>query len=79
MLMDYINAVNRGEFDAYAYWTNPAQTYTDFANGWVQTTETILFYGGYQPGSRRLKRAYPCGDARITPMEAWWRIRAVLA
>ena len=46
MLMDYIDAVNRAEFDAaYARWSNPFQTYAEFVTGWGDTTETILFYG----------------------------------
>jgi hypothetical protein len=49
MLVDYISAVNRGEFPkAYSLWATPGRTYADFVNGWVTTTETALFFGSYQ-------------------------------
>ncbi|MBN1565943.1 MAG: hypothetical protein JXA10_19030 [Anaerolineae bacterium] len=52
MLNDYLDAVNRGELDAaYARWVNPPQTYTDFVNGWADTTETLMFFGYYQSGT----------------------------
>lgn len=55
-LADYISAVNRGDFaDAYGYWLHPAgsgyqppQTFAEFANGWSDTTETVLLYGQLQ-------------------------------
>ncbi len=51
MLVDYFEAVNRGDYaDAYALWANPVQTYADFVNGWLDTTETVMFYGAYQFG-----------------------------
>jgi hypothetical protein len=52
MLNDYIDAVNRGQFDtAYTYWSSRPQTYADFVNGWNQTTETVMFFGYYQSGT----------------------------
>lgn len=50
MLTMYFDAVNRGDYGgAYARWLNPAQTYADFVSGWASTTETVMFYGAYQP------------------------------
>jgi len=52
MLVDYIDAVNRGDFvRAYGFWDAQSpirQSYDQFVNGWTTTVETVLFYGNYQ-------------------------------
>jgi hypothetical protein len=51
MLVDYFDSINRGKYQrAYSFWANPQQTYLDFANGWMTTMETVMFYGYYQYG-----------------------------
>ena len=49
LLVAYYNAINRRDFTAaYSLWMNPPQTYESFAAGFADTTEAVLFYGGYQ-------------------------------
>jgi len=49
LLVAYYNAINRRDFTAaYSLWMNPPQTYESFASGFADTTEAVLFYGGYQ-------------------------------
>lgn len=49
MLVDYFDAINRGKYErAYSFWANPRQNFQDFANGWMTTIETVMFYGNYQ-------------------------------
>jgi hypothetical protein len=50
LLVRYFSDVNVGAYDlAYAFWASPRQTYDQFVAGWATTTDTVLFYGTYQP------------------------------
>lgn len=50
MLVRYFSDVNLGVYDqAFTFWASPRQTYNQFVAGWADTTETVLFYGTYQP------------------------------
>jgi hypothetical protein len=49
LLVDYYDAVNRGEYaTAYDLWTYPQQSYDNFVAGYADTTEVALFYGNFQ-------------------------------
>lgn len=51
MLSDYYININAKRFDlAYAQWSKPTQTYTQFAAGYVTTTHVDSYFGGFQPG-----------------------------
>lgn len=50
MLANYYNTINLLEYpNAYGFWASAQQTYQDFANGWSTTSETVFFFGTYQP------------------------------
>lgn len=49
VLVDYYDRINRQDYaGAYSLWLNPRQTFQDFATGFADTSEVVLFYGAYQ-------------------------------
>jgi hypothetical protein len=57
VLLDYYDAINRRDYPtAYNLWAAPLQTYQQFADGFADTTEAVLFYGGYQPDGTQANR-----------------------
>jgi hypothetical protein len=48
MLVDYYNAINLFDYaPAYRLWFNPPQTYQNFVTGFADTTDVVMFSGGY--------------------------------
>ncbi|NDJ78454.1 MAG: hypothetical protein GYB65_19565 [Chloroflexi bacterium] len=52
MLAAYYAAINAGDYAAaYSLWTNPLQSYTDFATGFADTRQVVMFTGALQPSA----------------------------